>query len=157
MDSNQKEINFNKRYKLDFLDGSASIIEFSIEQTLYPEEQKDGLLAYECYLLDNDNEATLRIIYYYEPMDDVSCIGQHHICYYSTNGEFVKKEVNAILPNDVYESQHLSNDSSTSTSTGPNNDQEQWIEKCKSHDELEAKWNDYIKSRWNDDAAKFII
>jgi hypothetical protein len=51
--------NLNKRHIVQAYDDTNIIIEFTIEQDIYPEEEFIGMDAYECYILDDDNEAAI--------------------------------------------------------------------------------------------------
>jgi hypothetical protein len=66
MDSRNYNINLNKRYLVQKFDKSIILIEFASEQDIYDEEEYAGMNAYECYILDDKTEPSIRSIYYYD-------------------------------------------------------------------------------------------
>jgi hypothetical protein len=66
MDSRNYNINLNKRYLVQKFDKSIFLIEFASEQDIYDEEEYAGMNAYECYILDDKSEPSIRSIYYYD-------------------------------------------------------------------------------------------
>ena len=66
MDSRNYNINLNKRYLVQKFDKSIILIVFASEQDIYDEEEYAGMNAYECYILDDKTEPSIRSIYYYD-------------------------------------------------------------------------------------------
>ena len=72
------QFKWNKRHLVKFFDGSSVQIEFSREQYLYDDEiSYPGIYAYECYIMDFNDEA--RVVYYYD------VINKKHILKYGSN------------------------------------------------------------------------
>ena len=56
MDFRNHKINLNKRHLVQKFDKSIILIEFTIDQDIYDEEEYAGMNAYECYILDDKTE-----------------------------------------------------------------------------------------------------
>jgi hypothetical protein len=95
MDSRNYNINLNKRHLIQKYDKSTILIEFTIEQDIYDNEEYAGMNAYECYILDDENEQSIRGIYYYDFDGD-----NHFLKYYENYDDDTKKTITIyrILP-----------------------------------------------------------
>ena len=95
MDSKSYNINLNKRYVIQKYDKSTILIEFTIEQDIYDDEEYVGMNAYECYILDDEDEPSIRGIYYYDFDGD-----RHYIKYYENYDDDTKTTITIyrILP-----------------------------------------------------------
>jgi hypothetical protein len=95
MDYRNYNINLNKRHLIQLYDNSTIIIEFTHEQDVYDEEEYIGLTAYECFILDDENEASTRAIYYYDFGHN-----KHYLKYYENHDDDTKKTITIyrILP-----------------------------------------------------------
>lgn len=69
------------------------IIEFTDYQTVYDEEEYPGLKAYECYMLDDENEPYARAIYYY----DIRTESIQYLLFHQDN-KITKIKIYCILP-----------------------------------------------------------
>lgn len=69
MDTATMTVNTNKRHVIQSYHDEIFIIEFAEPQDVLPEEEYAYMIAYECYILDNDYEAESRAIYYYAEDD----------------------------------------------------------------------------------------
>ena len=58
-------MDLTKRYVIESIN-EPFIIEFTGKQDLCCDEQYQGMDAYECYILDDENEPITRAVYYYE-------------------------------------------------------------------------------------------
>lgn len=95
MNSRNYNINLNKRHLIQKYDKSTIIIEFTIEQDIYDNEEYAGMNAYECYILDDETEQSTRGIYYYNFDDD-----KHFLKYYENYDDDTKTTITIyrILP-----------------------------------------------------------
>jgi hypothetical protein len=91
MNSKNNNINFNNRYIIQKYDKSIILIKFTIEQDIYDDEEYYGMKAYECYILDNDDdedESLVRGIYYYDCNND-----KHFLKYYENYDDDTKTTI----------------------------------------------------------------
>jgi len=88
MDSRYYTINLNKRHLIQKYDKSTIIIEFTIEQDIYDDDEYAGMNAYECYILDDENELSIRAILYYSLYDDT-----HYLKYYENYDDTTKTTI----------------------------------------------------------------
>jgi hypothetical protein len=95
MDSRNYNINLNKRYLVQKFDKSIILIEFTIDQDIYDEEEYAGMNAYECYILDDKTEPSIRSIYYYDFDND-----KHLLKYFENYDDDTETTINIyrILP-----------------------------------------------------------
>jgi hypothetical protein len=95
MDSINYNINLNKRYLVQKFDKSIILIEFASEQDIYDEEEYAGMNAYECYILDDKTEPSIRSIYYYDFDND-----KHLLKYFENYDDDTETTINIyrILP-----------------------------------------------------------
>ena len=95
MDSRNYKINLNKRHVVQKFDKSIILIEFTIDQDIYDEEEYAGMNAYECYILDDKTEPSIRSIYYYDFDDD-----KHFLKYFENYDDDTETTINIyrILP-----------------------------------------------------------
>ena len=95
MDSRNYNIHLNKRHLVQKFDKSIILIEFTIDQDIYDEEEYAGMNAYECYILDDKNEPSIRSIYYYDFDDD-----KHLLKYFENYDDDTETTINIyrILP-----------------------------------------------------------
>ena len=95
MDFRNYKINLNKRHLVQKFDKSIILIEFTIDQDIYDEEEYAGMNAYECYILDDKNEPSIRSIYYYDFDDD-----KHLLKYFENYDDDTETTINIyrILP-----------------------------------------------------------
>ena len=95
MDSRNYKINLNKRHVVQKFDKSIILIEFTIDQDIYDEEEYAGMNAYECYILDDKTEPSIRSIYYYDFDDD-----KHLLKYFENYDDDTETTINIyrILP-----------------------------------------------------------
>lgn len=70
MDSRNCNINLGKRYLIQKYDKSTVLIEFTIEQDVFENEECAGTNAYECYIVDDEDDPFIRAIYYYNLNDN---------------------------------------------------------------------------------------
>lgn len=99
MDSANRSIDIHKRYRVVFdNDPTEIIIEFTEEQEIDESELYFGygdIDAFECYILDKDNEAETRAIYYYEQYDDY-----RYMKYTNIDDETIDMKIKTIMPVD---------------------------------------------------------
>ena len=95
MDSRNYNIHLNKRHLVQKFDKSIILIEFTIDQDIYDEEEYAGMNAYECYILDDKTEPSIRSIYYYDFDDD-----KHLLKYFENYDDDAETTINIyrILP-----------------------------------------------------------
>ena len=95
MDSRNYNIHLNKRHLVQKFDKSIILIEFTIDQDIYDEEEYAGMNAYECYILDDKTEPSIRSIYYYVFDDD-----KHLLKYFENYDDDTETTINIyrILP-----------------------------------------------------------
>ena len=95
MDSRNYNIHLNKRHLVQKFDKSIILIEFTIDQDIYDEEEYAGMNAYECYILDDKTEPSIRSIYYYDFDDD-----KHLLKYFENYDDDTETTINIyrILP-----------------------------------------------------------
>jgi hypothetical protein len=70
MDSRNYNIILGKRYLIQKYDKSTILVEFTIEQDVFENEVCAGTNAYECYIVDDEDEPFIRSIYYYNLNDN---------------------------------------------------------------------------------------
>jgi hypothetical protein len=95
MDARYQTIELNKTHIIQLYDKTTILIEFTKEQDIYDEEEYAGMNAYECYILDDEMESTVRAIYYYDFTD-----GTQFLKYYENHDDDTKTTVTIyrILP-----------------------------------------------------------
>ena len=77
MDTQTMIVNTNKYHIVQSYDNDTIIIEFTEPQNVLPEEEYPDMIAYECYILDNDYEKETRAIYYYSEDDGTQLLKYH--------------------------------------------------------------------------------
>jgi hypothetical protein len=89
-------MNFTGRYVIESKNDTYNpfIIEFTDEQDIQDTDtdQYIGADAYECYILDDENEPIIRAVYYYE-----SYTGRKYLGYYEEEDKFIMIKIRRIL------------------------------------------------------------
>jgi len=80
-------IDITKRYVIESIN-DPFIIEFTEEQDIYYDEKYRGETAYECYILDDENEPESRAIFYYDDH-----IEPRHYLLFHQDGDLVKIKI----------------------------------------------------------------
>ena len=70
MDPKKHNISLDKRHVIQKHNKSTVVIVFTTEQDVFENEEHAGTNAYECYIYDDENDPSIRAIYYYNIDDE---------------------------------------------------------------------------------------
>ena len=102
MDSRSYDIDLNKRHLIQKYNKSTILVEFTVEQDVFDNEECAGTTAYECYIVDDEDEPFIRAIYYYNLNDNT-----RFLKYYDYDDDTMKTiniyRILPIEPNDTIE------------------------------------------------------